>query len=534
MPATTPETNLIESIKTRWAKLDADRTAVLTRAREAAKLTIPGLMPPQGSNATSVLPTPWQSMGARGVNNLASKLILSLFPPSQAFFRLKLDPAVIEELSTNEDAKTIAEEGLVQMESLILSEIENRAIRIGAFEAFKHMIVTGNSLVYVDEDEGLRVFRLDQYVVKRDPAGNVLEIITKEQISYIALSEELKAQVPLDQPEDTTSVDSKPLDLYTRITRGESGTVWEIQQEINEVMIPESSGSYPINKSPYIPLRWSALAGEDYGRGLVEEYMGYLRALEVLTQAIVEGSAAAAKVLVMVNPNSTTRINKVAGAQNLDVIEGVASDVTFLHLEKYADFKVALETMNTIKQELSASFLLNSSIQRQGERVTAEEIRFMAKELEDALGGVYTVQSKEFQLRLLQVLKLQMERNNDLPNLPDNKVDIVIVTGLEALGRSHDLTKLNMFMREMETLGPENVLPYINVSDYIKRVANATGVDIKGLVKEEEQVQQERAADQQAATQSQLLSDGIKSGAGAKVAEGMIQNAQSQAPPEGA
>lgn len=529
----TQKTNNIESIKSRWAKLDGDRTAVLNRAREAAKLTIPGLMPPLGANQNSILPTPWQSMGARGVNNLASKLILSLFPPSQAFFRLKLDESVVDDLSTDENAKTLAEEGMAQMESLILSEIENRAIRIGAFEAFKHMIVTGNSLVFVDETEGLRVFRLDQYVVKRDPAGNVLEIITKEQISYIALPEDLKAQVPIDNPEDTTSVDSKPLDLYTRITRDESGDVWEIKQEINEVVVPESIGTYPLDKCPYIPLRWSALAGEDYGRGLVEEYMGYLRALEVLTQAIVEGSAAAAKVLVMVNPNSTTRINKVAGAQNLDVIEGVATDVTFLHLEKYADFKVALETMNSIKQELSASFLLNSSIQRQGERVTAEEIRYMAKELEDALGGVYTVQSKEFQLRLLQVLKLQMERNGELPKLPEKTVDIVIVTGLEALGRSHDLTKLNMFMRELEVLGPDKVLPYLEVTNYIKRVATATGVDIKGLVKEQAQVDEEQAAAQQAATQSQLLSDGIKSGAATKVAEGMVQNATAQAP-EGA
>jgi hypothetical protein len=472
-------------------------------------------------------------MGARGVNNLASKLILSLFPPSQAFFRLKLDESVVDDLSTDENAKTLAEEGMAQMESLILSEIENRAIRIGAFEAFKHMIVTGNSLVFVDETEGLRVFRLDQYVVKRDPAGNVLEIITKEQISYIALPEDLKAQVPIDNPEDTTSVDSKPLDLYTRITRDESGYVWEIKQEINEVVVPESIGTYPLDKCPYIPLRWSALAGEDYGRGLVEEYMGYLRALEVLTQAIVEGSAAAAKVLVMVNPNSTTRINKVAGAQNLDVIEGLATDVTFLHLEKYADFKVALETMNSIKHELSASFLLNSSIQRQGERVTAEEIRYMAKELEDALGGVYTVQSKEFQLRLLQVLKLQMERNGELPKLPEKTVDIVIVTGLEALGRSHDLTKLNMFMRELEVLGPEQVLPYLETANYIKRVATATGVDTKGLVKEQAQVDEEQAAAQQEAMQAQLLSDGIKSGAATEVAEGMVQNATAQAP-EGA
>jgi chemotaxis response regulator CheB len=260
----------------------------------------------------------------------------------------------------------------------------------------------------------------------------------------------------------------------------------------------------------------------------VEDYLGYLQSCEVLTQAIVEGSAAAAKVLVMVNPNSTTRIKKVAEAANLDVIEGVATDVTFLHLEKYADFKVALETLNSIKTDLSACFLLNSSVQRQGERVTAEEIRYMAKELEDALGGVYTVQSKEFQLPLVKIIKLQMEKSRRLLQLPENKVKLIITTGLEALGRSHDLVKLNAFTQEIAALGPDVIKEYINVSDYITRVANGTGVDPKGLVKTEEEVQQAQAAAAQQAQQAQMGSDMVKSGAAAQLAKGYVDNANKE------
>jgi len=499
---------------------------VLQRARDCAKITIPQLLPPQGSTQATKFNTPWQSLGARGVNNLASKLILALFPPNQAFFRLKLDDLVVENLSQEPTAKTIADAGMAKMEQLILDELESRAVRMGAFEAFKHLIVTGNTLVFVHDTQGMRVYRLDQYCVKRDPMGNVLEIITKEQISFMALSPELQAQIQMDA-KDAENVDAKPLDLYTRVTRLDEQ--WQIVQEINDIEIPDSIGTYPLDKSPFIPLRWSALAGEDYGRGLVEEYLGYLQSLEVLTQAIVEGSAAAAKVLVMVNPNSTTRIKKVAEAANLDVIEGIATDVTFLHMEKYADFKVALETMNGIKTDLSACFLLNSSVQRQGERVTAEEIRYMAKELEDALGGVYTVQSKEFQLPLVQIIKLQMEKGKRLPPLPADKVKLVITTGLEALGRSHDLVKLNTFMQEIAVLGEETIREYVDASNFISRCATATGVDPKGLVRDEKTVQASRAQQAQQAQQTQLGSDVIKSGAAAQVAKGMMeQNAQGQ------
>ena len=40
--------------------------------------------------------------------------------------------------------------------------------------------------------------------------------------------------------------------------------------------------------------------GESYGRGRVEEFIGDLKSLEALSQALVEGSAAAAKVVFTV------------------------------------------------------------------------------------------------------------------------------------------------------------------------------------------------------------------------------------------
>jgi hypothetical protein len=518
----------VVSIKGRWAALDGQRSQILARARDCAKITIPQLLPPDGSNANTTFNTPWQSLGARGVNNLSSKLILALFPPNQAFFRLKLDDLIVANLDAEAGAKDTAEAGMARMEQLILDEMENRTIRVGVFEACKHLIVTGNSLIFIHETDGLRVYRLDQYCVKRDPMGNVLEIVTKELVHYMALPQEVRSSITLADPREATNPDAKPLELFTRVVRSETGDQWEISQEVKDTPIPTSAGTYPLDKCPYIPLRWSALAGEDYGRGLVEEYLGALNSLESLSKSVIEGSAAAAKVLVFVNPNSTTRIKKVANAANLDVIEGVGTDVTFLHMEKFADFKVALEMAKGLETQLSACFLLNSSIQRQGERVTAEEIRYMAKELEDALGGVYSVLSKELQLPLVTVVKLQMEKAQRLPLLPEDKVKLIITTGLEALGRSHDLVKLNAFTTEIQALGPDVIKEYVNVSDYITRVANGTGVDPKGLVKPEEEVVAARQAAAQQATQAQLMSDGIKSGAAAQLTKGMMENGSMQ------
>ena len=66
----------------RYERLASDRLTFLDRARRCSELTIPTLVPPQAHSKATIYYTPWQGIGARGVNNLASKLLLSLLPPN--------------------------------------------------------------------------------------------------------------------------------------------------------------------------------------------------------------------------------------------------------------------------------------------------------------------------------------------------------------------------------------------------------------------------------------------------------------------
>ena len=289
--------------------------------------------------------------------------------------------------------------------------------------------------------------------------------------------------------------------VYTGIYR--DGKKWVVRQEVADIDIPEAYGDYPIDKNPWIPLRYTRIENEDYGRGFIEEYLGDLQSLEGLTQAIVEGSAAAAKVLFLVNPNGTTRPRILANSSNGAIVQGNAQDVTVLQMEKFADFRVAQETIETIKERLGFAFLMNTSIQRQGERVTAEEIRFMAQELEDVLGGVYSILSQEFQMPLVNRLMNRMSNAGRLPKLPKDIIKTTIVTGLEALGRGHDLNKLDSFIQGASQLLGDSFPTYVNMSDYLKRRATSLGIDVEGLIKTEEEIEQEKqqAAQQQMAQQ---------------------------------
>ena len=109
---------------------------------------------------------------------------------------------------------------------------------------------------------------------------------------------------------DPVDRNTKDYDLYTCVKLKDKK--WEVYQEVQGITIPGSYGSFQKDRCPFIPLRFSRVDGEDYGRGFVEEYIGDLRSLEALSQAIVEGSAASAKVLFLVRPNGTTKAKNLA------------------------------------------------------------------------------------------------------------------------------------------------------------------------------------------------------------------------------
>tara|TARA_Y100000296_G_scaffold55174_1_gene63324 strand:+ start:851 stop:2473 length:1623 start_codon:yes stop_codon:yes gene_type:complete len=512
-------------VKSKYDRYRGEREHYLQRGRESSLYTIPSLLPDQDHRASTELLTPFQSIGAEGVNNLSSKLLLSLLPPNAPFFRLVVDNSELEALLA--DKRSEAEEGLAKIERMVMQEIEVRGLRVPISEALKQLIVAGNVLIYLPPEGQIRVFRLDRYVVKRDSMGNPLEIITKESLSPLSLPERAREIIADPESENPT----KDLDLYTCVKW--SGKNWKIHQELEGQIVPGSEGSFTKDKNPFIALRFTHMDGEDYGRGYVEEYLGDLKSLESLTQSIVEGSAAAAKVLFLVRPNGTTRVKTLAESPNGAIVTGDDNDVSSLQLGKSQDFNIAQQTIQMLQTRLSRVFLMNSSIRRDAERVTAEEIRVARQELEIALGGVYAILSQEFQLPLVEILMHRMAKEKKIPKLPGDALKPLIVTGVEALGRGEDLNKLGMFLQSLAPLG-EQAMAELNISDYINRLAGSLGIDTEGLIKSEEQkqVEQQAAMQQQQAMQNQQLMGRIAEKATPEMMKGMNEGMAQQPPPE--
>ena len=143
---------------------------------------------------------------------------------------------------------------------------------------------------------------------------------------------------------------------------------------------------------------------------------------------------------------------------------------------------------------------------RNAERVTAEEVRLTQLELEQQLGGIFSLLTIEFLVPYLNRTLLVLTRSGQIPKLPKDLVRPQIVAGVNALGRGQDRESLTQFVGTIaQTLGPEALMKYINPSEAIKRLAAAQGIDILNLVKTEQEIQQELQQAQAAQAQQSLI-----------------------------
>jgi len=510
----------------RYEDLAQDRDYYLSRGRACARLTIPYLIPTSSepvADTKESFPVPWNGIGARGVLNLASRMLLGLLPPTQQFFRFSLDEAELMKQGVSPEEKSNFETILSQIERQVLREIEASNDRVVFHEALLHLIVGGNALLHI-APEGLRCFHLNRYVCQRDPMGNPLEVVICEQLAIETLPDKIQELIRAkdDDDDDITSGliddivnpvprrdDGDTVRIYTYIqwernAQGKEGTVkWH--QEVNNKVIPGSEFSRPESVSPWLPLTMIRADGQQYGISYVETAaLADLQTVEALCQAIAEGSLASSKILFLVKPSGVTKAANLANSPNGAFVTGDPSDVMALQVQKSTDLQVAMQGKTQIEARLSQAFMLADV--RDSERTTAEEVRLTALQIENSLGSIYSVLQTTFQVPYVARKLDILQREKKVPPLPPELVQPVMTVGLAAVGRGNDLEQLVRFTTTLgQTMGPEGLATYVKPTELIKRLAYSMGIDTLGLIKSEQELAQEQQAAQQAAQQQMLM-----------------------------
>lgn len=486
----------MSNVRKRYEQLRSSRQQFLDVGYQCSQLTLPYLIRrDETPEDHKVLKTPWQAVGAKAVTTLASKLMLALLPPQTTFFKLQVRD---DKLGTELPAEVRSELDLSfsKMERMVMDYINASQDRVTVHQAIKHLIVGGNALIFMGKD-GLKHYPINRYVVNRDGNGNVCEIVTKELVGRRELED------VLPESEDDDKEKAADVEVYTYVYMDNQSNRWVWHQEAEDIMIPGSRSTAPKDATPWLVLRFNSVDGEDYGRGRVEEYLGDFKSLEALSQALIEGAAAASKVIFLVSPSSTTKPQTIANAGNGAIVQGKPDDVAVVQVGKTADFRTAAEMSASIERRIGDAFLqLNI---RQSERTTAEEVRLTQLELEQQLGGIFSLLTVEFLVPYLNRILLVLQRTNQIPKIPKDLVRPSIVAGVNALGRGQDRESLTQFVMTIaQTMGPEALINYIDPSEYIKRLAASQGIDTLNLVKSEQQLQEESAQSMQQQQQMEL------------------------------
>lgn len=497
-------------LKAVFDKRSGTQSYLQQRWEDYAGWTLPYLylQDESAKDATTELQNDYQSTGAQATNHLANKIAMTLFAPGRPFFRLDLTDE--QRISVMDNASLTGAEldaVLALTEKRAMRNMEKVRMRTSVILALKHLIVLGNALMYFpdDKENSTQVYNLKDWVILRNLSGDILQIVMQDRKTVGTLPQDLQI-VAMANGFD---IDAE-VNLYTGVTRQADGKFF-VKQEVEDLAVVEGSFStYDKHNLPWIPLTWELPRGYDYGVGLVEQFAGDFHQLSALSEALLNISTIAADIKILVSPMGNTDIDGLNDSPSGTYVYGVRDDVDYFQLEKLGDLSFITDQKMSCERRIGAAFLLNSSVTRDAERVTAEEIRLQATELESSLGGVYSRLAEEMQQPLAR--RLLQSLNSELVD-----IDPVIVTGLESLSRTSELDQILLFFQDLALLEqlPEVVQQRLKVGDVMATFGAARNIDYKKFLKSEDEVEDDA---------EKRMSDEAKVAGQTALAEGAAQN----------
>jgi hypothetical protein len=481
-----------------WAELDGIKQPLMRRVERYAALTIPKVCLPNGWQPEAGDQShDWQSLGAQAVNHVVNKLMIAMFAPSKPFFRVQEGKRTKAEMAKANIPETELGNILSRMERNASKELDARAQRPKLYQACRHLVVTGNVLLVLGKDS-MRVLGLRYFCVKRTAEGLVHKLVIREQVRFDELDTEIQALLPRKYSAETK------VSHYKLIVRTDNGR-YKMTQWVEEQLLPAKfGGDWAADRLPYQVLTWDLADEADYGTGLVEDYAGDFESLSLLAEAVVSGAVAGTEFRWVANPNGVTSVDDMRDSQNGDTIAGNAKDVGTISPGVADGVKMADQVEAKYSQRISRGFLLSSAVTRDAERVTAEEIRATAMELEASFGGVYSSLAPSFQRPIAFWLLKAADAD-----LSGTDLSVTIITGLDALSRNGDLEALRQglgLLAEFAT-APEGLQARIKWQDIADFIGQGIGIDLRRFVKDDATVAQEQQAQMQAETQQQKAVD---------------------------
>lgn len=470
-----------KNAKARWDELNNKRRGLITRVERYAAYTVRKVCPLDGYDENNIeLQHDYQSVGAQATRHLVNKMMLALFAPSRPAMRLDLSPEAQGELAEMNMTEADIQDSLSAAEKEAWSGIDREAgLRPTLYEMLTHLVVAGNVLQDTT-GTSVRAMPLKSYVVKRDRNKRVIEVVVRECVNFDALDPKVQAiymaQAGEKDPDDE-------IEFYRWVKL--QGNKYVMTQWVEKQILPkEFNGTWAEEDLPLRPLTWDLADGNDYGTGLVEDYQGDFASLSMLSEALVQSAIIASEFRWLANPGGLTKPEDIENSENGAVLPGQAGDLQLVNAQTGNAVPHLQATAADYINRIGRGFLLASAVTRNAERVTAEEIRMQAQELETSLGGAYSRIAVDMQtplaLYLLKKIGFKLQGKALRPS---------IVTGLDALSRASDMDNLKLLIADLIQVGslPPQLQNMLKMDRVIKAFCAGRGLSSSTYINENAQ-----------------------------------------------
>jgi hypothetical protein len=492
---------------------------VINRCEQYARWTLPYLMADLeevSSSGRVVVERDFQEIGALFTNNLASKLTRLLFPTQHPFFQASAS-GEFKRVATQQG---LDEAGLRAMFARIEMAANKRLFVNSGYAALilalKHLVVTGQALLYRDSARGQVVtYGLQSFSTRRDSNGSLMDCVLREYTTVEALPEDIKAALRLASG-SKYKLDTQQVQKYTRIHRktmnGKEG--YEVSQEVDTVSVGAASW-YPKNLCPWMCPTWVIIPGEHYGRGMVEDYAGGFARLSGLSEAAALYGIEIMRVVHLVGAGGGGDIDELANSESGEWVRGDPNNIAVHEAGDSHKLEVVEAQLERVIGRLAKAFMYQGAT-RDAERVTAYELQTDAQEAEYGLGGVYSTLSGGIQVPMAHILMTEVS-DMALPGLISGELQPDVVAGIPALGRSSDVQNLLMAAQELSAVIPvTQVDKRINPQKVVDMILTGRSIDTEALffTQEEQKANQEAETAQANAAQNLLQAGTLADQAG--------------------
>lgn len=492
-----------------WGQMTSGRGTMLDRKQRLAEMTIPSALPDSNYNGqTDALTNGASSLGAQGATNIINKLMLAMFAPGISFLRLDLEAAAkqkfLEQLNLQDDS--LLTDVLANGEREAMKTLEQSGSRPHIYEGLAHLVVVGDVLMDLSDTAVISFISVRDYAVKRNRKGKVLRLVFCEKVRVMDLEDEAKTEYTRAQPECRYDDEVTIYTVVKWVKGMYRSTVW-----IEDVQLStRHSGKWTEENMPYRALTWRLPVGQDYGVSLAEDYANDLVIHDAVSESLADGAVLASQFRWACNPGGMTDPSVVEQGANGSVVPASKGDLSLI----FANIGTQLSSVSSVEElysrRLGRGFLMNTAVTRNAERVTVEEMRIQANELEGSLGGVYSRLAIDMQG---PIARWSLRRANIA--IKGTKIQPTIITGLDALSRSADLERLLGFLSDVSNLSslPPEIRMRLNEGPILSDMAAGRGVDRGKYVASEEVYQQRLQQQAEQQMEQQAVQTGVEAGA---------------------